>query len=336
MHLVNLPIAPGPALDAKLHAQLPLYHGRVPADGTLLSGVRTALEQMLSAQGLEATIKAVPFTDPKAQAITEIDFSIYIPDVLIGPVHLDAPNLSPENAAALHDIVTKLDGMPYDRTGSLDLIQTSLVTYYRDHGYFDCAVQAAPQAAVQTAIDELRHPIHIPFVASVTPGPLYHFASIQLAPGLAVSQADYDKTANIHPGDPVDLARLRQSLDFITRQYHDSGHVRAEATLTPSIDQAHATAAYTINVDPGPVYTMGRLLVENVSGELRAMILSTWKMAPGSVFDESAIMDYFADRKLPSDLKRTFAAATTVKYILHINDAAKTVDVELLMGAKPK
>lgn len=333
LHLVNLPIAPGPELDARLHAQLPLYHGRVPADGTLLSGVRTALEQFLSAQGLQATIKAVPFTDPKVQAITEIDFSVYIPDVLIGPVKLNAPGPTPEISAAAQGIASGLEGQPYDRLGSPDLIQTSLSVYYRDHGYLDCAVQPAPQPAFQTTIDDLRHPIHVPFAVSVDPGPLYHFSAIQLAPGLAVSQADFDAASNLHPGDPADLTRLRPALDFITSQYHNTGHVRAQASLAPAIDRAHTTVAYTIHVAPGPVYTMGRLAVENVAGDLRAMILATWKMPEGAVFNESAIMAYFSDRKLPSDLKRTFAAAS-VKYVLHIDDAAKSVGVELILSKK--
>jgi len=333
MRLVNLPIAPGPDLDAKLHALFPLYHGKVPADGTLLSGIRAALEQMLAAQGLQTTVKVVPFTDPKVQAITSMDFSIYIPDVLIGAIQLDAPQITPQAATALRDIASKLTGQPYDREGSRDLIQTSLQVDCRNRGFLDCAVHAAPQPAVQTTLDQLRRPIHIPFSASIVPGPLYRLSSIQLAPGVTVPQADFDRLSGLHPGDPADLTRIQQALDALTRQYHDTGHVRAQSTLAPAIDRAHSTVAYTVNVDPGPVYTMGRLAIENVSGNLRGMILATWKMAPGSVFDESAIMDYFSDRKLPSDLKRTFATAT-IRYILHIDDATKTVGVEIILQKK--
>ncbi len=333
MRLINIPIAPGPALDQKLHALFPLFHGKVPADGTLLSGVRVALEQMLSAQGLEATVKAVPFTDPKQQVITFMDFSVYVPEVHLGAIHLDAPPSSPQIAIAVRDILSKLQGSPYSRQDSPGQIETSLISYYRDRGFFDCAVHATPQPAVEVPIDQIVNVIRVPFSASVTPGPLYHLSSVQLAPGLAVSPADFDRVSNLHPGDPADASLIAPALDFLTRQYHNKGYVRAKTQLTPTIDRARATVSYAVSVDPGPVYTMGRLAVENVSGQLRAMILSTWKMPAGSVFNESAIMDYFSDRKLPSDLRRTLAMAT-VRYVLHIDDDTKTVDVELILQKK--
>lgn len=333
MRLINFPFAPGPALDAQLHAQFPLFQGKVPADGTLLSGIRLALEHMLTAQGLQATVKVVPFTDPKVQAITSMDFSIYIPDVLIGPIQLDASAATPKTVASLKDAAAQLTGQPYDRLGSPDLIQTTLLAECRNRGFLDCAVHATPQAPVQTSADLIPRAIHIPFTASIDPGPEYHIASIQLAPGAAISQSDFDRISGLHPGDPADLGRLQQALDALTRQYHDTGHVRAQATFTPAIDRAHSTVAYTVSVNPGPVYTMGRLAIQNVSGQLRAMILDTWKMPEGAVFNESAIMDYFSDRKLPSDLKRTFAIAT-VRYTLHIDDSTKTVGVELFLASK--
>jgi outer membrane protein assembly factor BamA len=333
IRLDNLPIEPGPGLDAKLHAQFPLYHGMVPADGKLLSGVRQSLEQMLLARGLEATVKAVPFTDPVAQKITQMDFSILIPPVVLGEVRLDAasPAPAPEFAAGLHEILSRLSGVPYDRQGSPNQIETGMLNYYRDRGFLDCAVHTAPQAAVEPS----DRAILVPFQVSVAPGVQYRIAAFELAPGLAVSQADFDRQPNLHPGDIADGARIRASLEWLAHQYHDTGHVRAQTSLAPTYDRAHATVRYTVNIDPGPVYTMGRLAIENVSGQLRGEILASWKMAPGSAFNESAIMDYFSDRKLSSDLKRTFAVAN-VKYILHIDDTAKSVGVELILQPKPE
>src|SRR5262249_46461565 len=51
VRIANLPLATGKDLDTKLHAKLPLYHGKVPSEGGLLDDVRHALEEMLSADG---------------------------------------------------------------------------------------------------------------------------------------------------------------------------------------------------------------------------------------------------------------------------------------------
>lgn len=325
--LENLPLTPGKDLDEKLHSLFPLYYGKVPADGPLLEGVRKTLEQMLAAQGLETTVKAVPFTDPVQQKITAMEFSILIPSVVLGAVRLDAA--SPAPPIEVQDILSRLSGAAYDRQGSPNQIETGLLNYYHDRGFLDCAVHATPQAAIAAS----EHAILIPFQVSVVPGAQYRLAGIQLAPGLAISQADFDRQSGLHPGDIADGIRIRNSLQIILRQYHDKGLMKAAPQLTPAYDRAHATVSYTVSVNPGPVYTMGKLAIEHVAGDLRGAILASWKMPEGAVFNESAIMEYFADRKLSSDLKRTFATVN-VRYILHLDDATKTVGVELILENK--
>ena len=47
VHLDNLPLTADAALDAKIHDQLPLYHGKVPTEGSLLDGVISILQLSL-------------------------------------------------------------------------------------------------------------------------------------------------------------------------------------------------------------------------------------------------------------------------------------------------
>ena len=51
VHLDNLPLTADAALDAKIHDQLPLYHGKVPTDGLLLDGVTNILQRALADEG---------------------------------------------------------------------------------------------------------------------------------------------------------------------------------------------------------------------------------------------------------------------------------------------
>jgi outer membrane protein insertion porin family len=327
IRLVNLPLTPGKDLDDKLHAQFPLYHGKVPADGPVLEGVRKALEQMLAAQGLETTVKAVPFTDLVQQKITAMEFSILIPAVELGVVRLDAA--SPAPPIEVQDILSKLQGAPYDREGSPNQIETGLLNYYHDRGFLDCAAHATPQTAMAAS----EHAIVIPFQVSVVPGAQYRLAGIQLAPGLAVSQADFDRQSGIHPGDIADGQHVRANMEFIMRQYHNRGFMRAKVKLVPSYDRARTMVSYTVNVDPGPVYTMGQLAIEHVSGDLRGAILAAWKMPAGAVFNEGAIMGFFATHGVNPALERTFATVN-VRYVLRVNDDTHTVDLELILENK--
>jgi hypothetical protein len=70
---------------------------------------------------------------------------------------------------------------------------------------------------------------------------------------------------------------------------------------------------------------MGKLTIENVSDDLRAAILKAWKMPEGAVFNEGAIMGFFATSGVNPQLERIFAVVK-IKYTLSPNDETHTVD----------
>jgi hypothetical protein len=81
-------------------------------------------------------------------------------------------------------------------------------------------------------------------------------------------------------------------------------------------------------VDPGPVYTLGKLTIENVSDQLRAAMLAAWKMPIGAVFNEEAVRDFFAVGDANSTLARVFSAVNC-KYNLTLNSDSRTVDLTI-------
>ena len=321
LRLENLPLTPGPELDARLRAQLPLYHGTVPAEGGLLTDVCTALQDQLKALGIAATVGAVPYTDLTAHKVTAMSFSISTPAMLVGDIQIQGAGSVPDQARQL---LSKVAGSAYDREGSARAIVQSLEQTYRDEGYLDAAIHLEQLSSF--AVSEAA--VRVPFRVSVDAGSLYRVTAIQLVPGLLVSQADFDKQANTHPGDPADAVHIRQNWQFIERQYHNHGYMKAHVRATPTLNRAQSTVSYEINVDPGPVYTMGTLTIQNVSDDLRTAMLAAWKMPAGGTFNEGAILGFFATYNVNPKLERIFAVVNC-KYVLHLNDETRTVDVVL-------
>ncbi|MGA2886904.1 MAG: POTRA domain-containing protein [Terracidiphilus sp.] len=323
VRLENLPLTPGKELDAALHERVPLYHGKVPSEGGMLEGVRGALEEILAAKGLKATVQAMP-RPGKGGAVV---FSIASPAVLVGEIHLDgkSPALEPQ----AEEILKKLTGTPYDLEGSPSQIATYVGNYYRDKGYIEASVEAMPQNLAAISDDAIR----IPFQVLFTPGIQYKLTAVRLAPDLVVKQADFDRQANIHSGDIADGQRVTQNWEFISRQYHSRGYMRATVQPTPSFDREKGTVSYDVTVVPGPIYAMGTLKIENVSDDLRTLMLAAWKMPAGATFNEGAILGFFAIGDANPALKRVFAAVNC-KYVLNPNDDAHTVDVTLRLEKK--
>ena len=83
VRLQNFPPAIDKAAEKRLREQIPVYHGKVPAEGGLLNQVRGALEAMLAAQGITATVSAAPSTGVAPQK-GAMGFSIMSPAVEVG------------------------------------------------------------------------------------------------------------------------------------------------------------------------------------------------------------------------------------------------------------
>ena len=84
IHLDNLPLKPGKELDDQLHAQFPLFHGLVPANGSVVDGIRQTFEEMLANQGIKATVKAEVTSGLGPSKITAMNFTVVSPPVRIG------------------------------------------------------------------------------------------------------------------------------------------------------------------------------------------------------------------------------------------------------------
>ena len=67
---------------------------------------------------------------------------------------------------------------------------------------------------------------------------------------------------------------MREDWDFIESQYHNKGYMKAAVHPTPSFDRAQGTVSFTVTVEPGPVYTMGKLTIQNTADDLRAAMLA--------------------------------------------------------------
>ena len=327
IRLENIPLTAGSDLDKKLHERFPLYHGKVPSDGGLLESVRSALEGLLSAQGIKATVMAVPYSDPRTHKVTALDFSISDPPVLVGEIHVDpaTPALDPK----AQEVLAKETGSPYSLEGTPNQLSTYLGNVYRDKGYLEADFHAAPQGAPVVTAEG----IHIPILLTGNPGQLYRLTSVQFAPGMMVSQADFDHQSAIHPGDIADGQHVTANWEYIARQYHNKGYVKASVQPTPTFDRDKGTVSYSIAVEPGPVYSMGKLTVENVDEDLRSAMLAAWPMAAGTVFNEGAIRGFFATHGVHPALERVFATVN-LKYTLVLNEPMHTVDVALRLEKK--
>jgi outer membrane protein assembly factor BamA len=301
IRMENLPLVPGKELDAKLHDRFPLYHGKVPAEGGLLDGVRGVLEEMLATEGIKATVTAMPFTDPKLHKITAMSLVVMAPPVRVGAIHLEG--VSAALAARVQHAANHETGGAYDTENSAKNIEHAIELFYGDEGYAAAKVHASRSGDPVTAADA----IDVPFSATIEEGRLYKLGSIQLPPDSPGTQAEIDKLFGAHTGIAKGQV-LRTVLFTLSSKYKSKGYLDCIITPHPEFDEAAGAVNYTMEVNPGPVYHLAFVKFENVSDELRARMMRIWQMLPGDPFDESYVSSFIVRlQKEDPGLQRTLA-----------------------------
>lgn len=286
VQLDNLPLTPGPDLDAKLHAQLPLYHGKVPADGGLTEAVRAGLEKMLAEIGLQATVAATTGADLNSHKVNAVSYSIITP-----PVQVSIANVTGVSDALnekVQKILAESAKNPFSTKDSAENLQGAVKQFYSDQGYAAANVKAARAGNPTVASGA----IVVPFSIGVEEGRIYKVASIQLPLGTPVTQAEIDKALAPAQGGPPQGVRVRSVWEMIASRYHTKGYLDCKVTPHATFSDADATVSYTVDVEPGSVYHLAFVKFDNVSDQLRTILIHNWQMLPGDPFDESYVANF--------------------------------------------
>ncbi|MGB8261711.1 MAG: hypothetical protein WCE75_15220, partial [Terracidiphilus sp.] len=278
------------------HERLPLYHGKVPGEGGLNDEVRQALEEILAAEGIKATVVATPVADRKLHKNVAVSYAVTSPPVLVGAVEI--AGVANEDRETVRKILARLNDAQFDSEGSPNQLETEVGNYYRDKGYAEVAVHAERAGAVQVAADAVR----IGFALKVERGEQYRIGAVRLAPDLLVTQAEFDKAAHPEPGALATRANLFKGQMLVARRYKQKGYPEAKIDWEPVFDHAGGTVSYNVHAVAGDQYRLSTVKIEGLSDEVRRALLRAWQLAPDDPLDTVYISEFVpqAQKENPS------------------------------------
>ncbi len=249
MHLDNLPLKPGNELDDKLHERFPLYHGLLPSNGSMADGICQALEEMLAAQGVKATVKAGLTSGVGPKKITAMNFTVTSPQVRIGPIQL--AGVSAAMQAKANVLVGSQTGNGFDTENSATGLQRAFEDLYQDQGY----------AAVEVEVTQIEplivsdQAVEIPYSVAIKEGGIYKLGAISYPADALVPRAEVTKTLAKYQagsGRPLDLYLLA-----VRDAYHARGYLDCSVVSHPSFSEATHIVNYSLDVVPGPALSHG-------------------------------------------------------------------------------
>jgi outer membrane protein assembly factor BamA len=286
MHLDNVPLTPGKELDATLHERFPLYHGLLPANGSMVDGICRTFEEMLAANGATATVKAALTSGLGPQKLTAVNFTVASPAVHIGRIQL--AGVSPAMQAKVSLLASQQAGNSFDTENTASGLQRAFEDLYQDQGYAAVQVNVA-QVEPLVASDQS---IEVPYAITIKEGGIYKLGTIDLPAGALVTRADVEKVLSKSPGRsgrPLDLFVLA-----VRDAYSAHGYLDCVIALHPSFNEAAHIVNYSLEIDPGAQYRLAAVKFDGAPDAMAAKLKLDWKIAPGDIFDASYLSNFAA------------------------------------------
>lgn len=330
IHLENLPITAGKELDAQLHQRLPLYHGLLPASGSIVDGVCRAFEAMLAAKGVTAaTVKATLTSGLGPHKLTAIDFTVVSPAVHIGRIQL--VGVSPAMEANATHLATGQTGNSFDTENTAAGLQHAFEQLYHDQGYAAVHVEVAQVGPFVVSGQSLD----IPYTVTIHEGEIYKLGNIELPANALVTRAEVNEMLRKYPrgsGRPLDLF-----LSAVRDAYDAHGYLDCSIKLQPSFEEAKHIVNYNLEIAPGSQYKFASVQFDGAPDGMAGRLKLAWKMAPGDIFDESYLSNFAAlaqkkDKQLAKWMRTVItnydfkpdSATHQVNCIFHFSKAAQS------------
>ena len=274
-------------LTAGIHAHVPLYRGAASDAGTLPDDIQSALQQMLVAKGITATLSHEIIEPTNTHPQLTVNFKVDSPRIVLAKADISGipEALQPDTLKLLH----RVEGARYNEGLTGFTVEDLVLMPAHTAGYLNAKLQD-----VQRALAPASNGIAVTYTATLVPGEAYKVSTVTWTPTPIYSAADFTRDTKLHPGDPASDDALRHTEAGISRAYLRQGYIDVYVLPNPVTDATTHTVAYTFTVVPGAVYSLHTLTVNGLPDSARTLLLSNWPMKPGDPYSDLAVADYLA------------------------------------------
>jgi outer membrane protein assembly factor BamA len=274
-------------LTAGIHAHVPLYRGVASDAGTLPADIQAALQQMLAAKGITATLSYEIIEPTNLHPQLTVNFRVDSPKILFAKASL--AGVPDPLKVDVFRALTQLDGRPYNEGRTGVTFEDAILAPARSAGYLNAKLQD-----IQRSYASSPNGIAVTYAATFVPGDAYKVSTITWTPTLLYSAADFARDAKLHPGDPANDSALRQTETPISRAYLLQGYLDVYVLPHPAFDATNHTVAYSLEPIPGEIYRLKTVNVTGLSPQALQQFNADWPMKPGDPYSDQAVNAFLA------------------------------------------
>ena len=302
--------------------EFPLMRDTLPPSDAVLSRLAAILEKLAAEKGAAGPMAGRVMLAGKDQLA-----------IVLGP---KAP---PPNIADVHFTGTKVlradylrkqmvqlaVGTPFFEPNFRFLLENQIRPYYDAVGHLKAVfprISAAPAEGIFGVV----------VTVEVDEGPQFKLDRIEVR-GTPFSDEEIMETGQFPVGGPAAMSDIGKGVERILDRLREKGHMKASYKASRRLYDDRRTVDLFVDVDPGPVYAMGRLQIKGLDLESEPVIRKLWAIKPGEPY-RGGYAETFVQRIREMDL---FDYLREIKHEVRVDEKSQSVDVTLVfVGEKPK
>lgn len=298
-----------------LKKRMPLFIGSLSEEGTLADDVGKQLEAVLAENGVKAKVQYTPFMEK--DSVTAISYTVIDPRIEVSAIHF--VGASPTIAKGLNDASTKLLGQEYART-LLGAEDAALKAVLREKGYLQGRFGEPSLSVVSAAGDPVAK---IELTVPVVEGAQYRIAALAVKGSDPIALEAAKRLAQFKTGDVANMTALRAELSRLGGAYLTTGHMNAKVAAQPTFDETAHTVSFAVELIPGDVYKLSKLVIQGLDDGQKAKLLPLWKLEPGDPYDSTYAPTFLTKNAS----KLGFLNGSSLAWKQKINDDTNTVEL---------
>lgn len=308
--------------EARARKEFPLMREKLPPSGLLLERLAAVLEKLAAEKGVK---------EPMAGRVT-----------LVGKDQLTivfGPKAPPPNIADVRFVNTKAIradylqkemvqlavGTPYFEPNFRFLLENQIRPIYDSVGRLKAGwtkITAAPAEGVFGVV----------VTVEVDEGPVFKLEKIHVR-GTPFPDDEIQEMGQFPVGGAAAMSEIGKGILRVLDRLKEKGYMKASYKATRRLWEDRQTVELFVDVDPGPVYTMGRLQIKGLDLESEPAIRKLWAIKTGEPY-RGGYAAAFAQRIREMDL---FDFLSEIKQEERVDEKSRSVDVVLVfVGEKPK
>ena len=263
-----------------IRRDVPFFNGMAPANGDTSDKIAAALQRLLASRNINGRVEYLPYVSKDKQ---ELLFTVKGAHVTVCDLHF--PGASAVSEGELIKASREVLNTEYSKKDIATFAPIKLIPLYRHLGYLRAEFQPATVKVENSA----SCPSGVSVTVPVTEGIVYSWAGSEWNGNEKLTVDDLAGALGMNPGEVADGVKIDKGLKEVRRAYANRGYLSASIKESIEFAEGAPRVRYIFNINEGPRYFMGNLIVTGVSLADAEALKSKWTLNPNSVFDESYI-----------------------------------------------